>query len=160
LFHRHQVNLAVVVDGWGRTNRLNHTWELQKDFAKSITPALGDRNLFINGGSASYVQSAHSASDTSSGTFHSLEEFESHVDAVNVVTGRTSIDEGIKQARSLLTAAPPALAAFIIIIVYDGNPLPRYLRSVQQADAARGEGVEVFVVGIGGKYSKHVRVVL
>lgn len=139
------------MDGSRKTDASNSTWELEKDFAKSTVAAFEDKNLFVNGGSASYVQSSLNALDTNSGTFHSLEEFESHADAVDFVRERSSIHVGIEQARSLLSAAPPASAAFLIIIVNAANSLPLFTQSKEQANAARGEGVDVFVVAIGGE---------
>jgi len=97
------------------------------------------------------VQYSNSTLDTNSSTFYSLEEFESHVDADDTVGGRTSVGAGIEQARSLLTAAPPASTVFMIVIIHARDTMRLLPLLEEQADAARREGVEVFAVGIGGE---------
>lgn len=136
------------MDGSGSVEQVDGAWELEKEFAKNTAAAFAAKNLFTNGGSASYAQFSTFALTEDSGTFFSLEEFESFVDADEIIGGGTNIGAGIAQARSLLEDAPPASAAFMIVIT-DGEQsgtLPK-----EQADAARAEGIEVFAVGVGGE---------
>ena len=52
---------------------------LAKNFAKQTVAAFADKNLFVNGGEASYVQ--YSNNVVSSATFNSVEDFDEFVDA-------------------------------------------------------------------------------
>ena len=59
-----QVNIALVLDGSGSVGSDN--FDIEQEFAKNLTAAFAESNLFANGGSASYVQftSYVDASDT------------------------------------------------------------------------------------------------
>lgn len=66
----------MVLDGSGSIASAD--WLLEKDFAKNTVAAFANRNLFDNGGTASYVQ--FSSSVESFGTFPSQSEFDAFVD--------------------------------------------------------------------------------
>lgn len=86
-FFRPKVNVVVVVDGSGSI--LADDWILQQQFAKDTVEAFARRNIFANGGTASYVQFGDSTYDE--GTFDSAETFNAHVDAVNQSYYRSGI---------------------------------------------------------------------
>lgn len=66
-----------MLDGSGSISYAD--WDLEKAFAMDAAAAFASRNLFENGGTASYV---HFSTDlVSSGTFVSLDEFNAFVDA-------------------------------------------------------------------------------
>lgn len=71
-----QFNIAIVVDG--SSSIKPSQWEDEKEFAKNVTNAFTKRNLFENGGIASYVQ--FDGNLESSGSFTSLEDFNIYVD--------------------------------------------------------------------------------
>lgn len=137
-----KVNLALVLDG--STSILSAEWPQEKDFAKDAVVAFADRNLFDNGGSASYVQ--FSSVVQSYGTFTSLEDYEDFVDEDFQVVGGTNIAAGIQTGQELLIASP-STASFMIVITdgeynYGGDP-------TAYAEAARAEGTTIFAVGVG-----------
>ena len=130
-------------------------WTKEKEFAKSLVAAFADRNLFENGGTASYVQ-FHSVVQ-SFGSFTSLEEFNDFVDRDEKGIGGTNIDVGMAKANSLLAAN--ASTATYMFVITDGNGI------VGDAPAnALAAGTSIFVVGVGevekarGKRLKHKNV--
>lgn len=139
-----QVNVALVLDGSGSINSTN--WVLEKRFAKDVVAAFAERNLFENGGTASYVQFDWSLE--SSGTFYSLESFNSFVDGDVQGKFGTTISIGIAEGRRLLNANDSS-ASFMIVIT-DGNDTSSDPSAAPaEADTARADGITIFAVGIG-----------
>lgn len=138
-----QVNLALVLDGSGSI--YSDDWELEKDFAKDVVAAFSGKNLFLNGGTASYVQ--FDSSIVSSGTFSSLADFNAFVDADLQSQGSTDIAEGIFEGQRLLTLSNNGASGAVMIVITDGNS---YITEAEfEADAARAEGTVIFAVGVG-----------
>lgn len=142
-----QVNLAVVLDASGSIN--NDTgideWGLEKEFAKNTIAAFASRNLFENGGTASYVQFSDDANFPA--TFTSEAGFDAYIDATIQVEGDTNIVAGIAAGRELLNTSPSS-AAFMIVVT-DGDVTGGYDDPSAEAQAARDDGITVFVVGVG-----------
>ena len=106
--------------------------------------AFAARNLFDNGGMASYVQ--YSTFLIWSGTFDSAQGFKAFSDA-DVQSGQgTNTHIGINEGTALLTATD-ATASFMIVIT-DGQS-GSLSATTAAADAARAEGIVVFAVGVG-----------
>lgn len=137
-----QVNIALILDGSGSID--TNEWALETDFAEDVVAAFADRNLFENGGTATYVQFASAVGP--SGTFNSTEAFNDFIDAAGKLGGGTNIESGIARGRELLSDAPASSLSFMIVIT-DGNGG----RPEDEADAARAEGTRVFAVGVGEK---------
>lgn len=114
--HHHQVNVAVIIDGSGSVSSAEE--ELEKDFAKSAVASFASRNLFTNGGMASYASFATTASE--GGTFGSSAEFDEFVDTAPTASGGTNIEAGLIKGRELLNADFSATASFLIIITDGG----------------------------------------
>ena len=112
-----QVNLAIILDGSGSINSKEFT--LEQGFAEDTVAAFAARNLFENGGEASYVQ--YSSKLVSSGTFSSAQEF-MVFSAADVQSRRgTNTAVGINEGRKLLSlyphlALPPALALMSLVL--------------------------------------------
>eukprot|EP00903_Cladosiphon_okamuranus_P005863 g5800.t1 len=137
------VNVAVVIDSSSSVNSDEHF--LEKEFAKNAVASFSSRNLFDNGGMASFAQFGDAA--TNGGTFDNIADFDDHVDNVpRTVGGRAdaNIARGLAKGRELLHAYR-STASFLILVT-DGiagrNPKAA-------ADAARAEGITVYVVGVG-----------
>lgn len=79
-----------MVDGSGSIEP--DDWEKEQTFAKDAVAAFARRNVFENGGSASYVQFSSFPLDM--GTFYSEEMFDAHVDSLNQYGGGTDIVNG------------------------------------------------------------------
>ena len=136
------MNLAVVLDGSGSVGSANFL--VEKEFAKNITAAFAERNLFSNGGTASYVQFTDSVDVNDTGTFYSLEDFNDFVDGNEYNSGaRTDIDEGIIAARDLLNAAPSASAAYMIVLTDGISDIGT------AANDSRADGITLYAVGVG-----------
>jgi len=118
---------------------------IEKEFAKNVTASFAERNLFANGGTASYVQFSSNVDDSDTGTFYSLADFNDFVDANDYIGGGTDIDGGINAARELLNNASAASASFMFVVT-DGND------NVDDADDARADGITLIAVGVGEKY--------
>ena len=91
-------------------------FNLQKDFALSATATFAAKNLFANGGTASYVQ----ASDRiiSDGTFTSEVEFRDFVSADPFSGGSAlSLEAGIAKARARVHVSSSDAAFMIVIAV-------------------------------------------
>lgn len=69
-------------------------FDLAQQFAKDTVEAFARRNIFDNGGTASYVQFSGTTYDE--GTFDSPESFDAHVDAVEQTGLGTDIVEGTR----------------------------------------------------------------
>ena len=110
-----KVNVAVIIDASGSVSGANFL--LEKEFAKDAVASFASRNLFDNGGTASFAQFSTSA--TEGGTFASSEEYDAFVDADPRNSGGTVISTGLAKGRELL-GANPATASFLILIT-DGN---------------------------------------
>ena len=137
------MNIALVLDGSGSVG--NTDFLTEKEFAKNVTTSFAERNLFANGGSASYVQFSDLVNSSDTGTFASLDEFNDFVDDNPHVNGGTDIDAGIIAARQLLNAAPAASAAFMFVIT-DG------ISSIgSAANDSRADGITLFSIGVGEK---------
>ena len=137
-----KVNLALIVDGSGSIAEADFV--VEKNFAKQTVAAFAEKNLFVNGGEASYVQYSD---DVISATFNSVEDFNEFVDADPRAGLGTRTSEGIEEGTRLLLTNP-ASALFMIVLTDgvsadDDEPIPT-------ADAARAEGIVVFAVGVGG----------
>ena len=137
-----KVNLAVVVDGSRSVSAAD--FALEQDFAMDAVNAFADRNLFDNGGTASYVQ--YSTALVSSGMFDSALLFNDFVDADTQSRGGTTTSVGIDEGTRLL-GINPASASFMIVIT-DGQSSST-AATAAAADAARAEGITVFAVGVG-----------
>ena len=137
-----QVNLAVILDG---SSSINSTeFALEQGFAKDIVAAFAERNLFDNGGTASYVQ--FSGSLISSETFSTAQDFNDFADADAQAESGTVTSFGIKEGTRLL-GLNPASASFMIVIT-DGQS-NSMADTTAAANAARAEGIVVFAVGVG-----------
>ena len=137
-----QVNLAIILDGSGSID--DHEFELEQGFAVDIVTAFSGRNLFDNGGTASYVQ--YSSGLVSSGMFDTYNKFHDFSDA-DLQSGKGTITSvGIKEGTRLL-GINPSSASFMIVIT-DGRSNSVSITSAA-ADAARAEGITVFAVGVG-----------
>ncbi|CAM9524910.1 unnamed protein product [Pylaiella littoralis] len=137
------VNLALVVDGSGSISP--DDWELEKVFAKDVVAAFTERNLFENGGKASYVQ--FSSYVYSSGSFTSQEDFDEFVDADFQSSGGTDISEGVAEGQRLLSLNNTVASGAIMIVITDGAS---YIITAElEADAARAAGTNIFAVGVG-----------
>ena len=136
------MNLALVLDGSGSINA--DDFLLEQAFAIDAVNAFADRNLFDNGGTASYVQ--YAAVLVSSDTFDSAQSFNDFVNADNQMGGGTNTFVGINEGTRLL-GLNPATASFIIVIT-DGQSSST-ANTIAAADAARAEGIIVFAVGVG-----------
>lgn len=128
--------MAVIIDGSGSVSSAEE--ELEKEFAKSAVASFASRNLFTNGGMASYASFATVASE--GGTFGSSAEFDEFVDTAPTASGGTNIEAGLIKGRELLNADSSATASFLIIITdggwTDGNdPKVRLLQ--QQYNLSR-----------------------
>ena len=141
------MNLALVLDGSGSVNKAE--FKLEQGFAKDTVAAFADRNLFDNGGTASYVQYAKRLA--SSDTFGSASDFNDFVDADKQAEGGTTTSVGINEGTRLL-GINPASASFMIVIT-DGRS-SSISATRKAADAARAEGIIVVAVGVGG-WSSH-----
>ena len=108
--------MAVIIDSSGSVDDVEFV--LEKDFAKSAIASFASRNLFANGGTASYASFATFASE--GGTFTSAAEFDAFVDAAPRVIGSTNIEDGLSKGRELLNADSSATASFLILIT-DGE---------------------------------------
>lgn len=137
-----QVNLAIVLDGSGSINSTN--FALEQGFAEDAVAAFAARNLFDNGGTASYVQ--YSSVLASSGTFTSAQDFNAFAAADVQSLGGTTTSIGIDEGTALL-AVNPASASFMIVIT-DGQSSSITVTTAA-ADAARAAGIVVFAVGVG-----------
>ena len=104
-----KVNVAVVVDA--STSIGGSDWELEQQFAINTVGAFAERDIFVNGGTASYVQ--FSSSVSFSGTFTSNESFVNYVNTVGRVSGGTDIEDGkctrLKLPPVILLSGAPTL---------------------------------------------------
>lgn len=136
----------MVIDG---SASINSTDFLEaKEFAKNITAAFADRNLFINGSTASYVQFSSIVYPTDTGTFFSLDNFNAFIDGNIQRRGRTNIDAGIIAAHNLLNVAPPASTAFMIVLT-EGDDNNGGNNVLLTSNNARADGITLFAVGVG-----------
>ena len=97
-----QVNIAIVVDGSGSIE--DQDWIEEQKFAKDAVAAFARRNIFDNGGSASYVQFSSFPLDM--GTFYSEEDFDAHVDSLDQYKGGTDIVNGKRPNASAKPSSP------------------------------------------------------
>ena len=137
-----QVNLALVLDGSGSISASEFAEE--QDFAKDAVNAFANRNLFDNGGTASYVQ--YSSALVSSDSFGSAQLFNAFVDNDVQASAGTTTSVGIDEGTRLL-GVNPATASFMIVIT-DGQS-SSITATTAAADAARAENIVVFAVGVG-----------
>lgn len=145
-----QVNLALVLDGSSGID--DEEFALEQDFAEDTVTAFAARNLFANGGTASYVQFSDML--VSSGTFDSAEAFiefsdNDYQDAGGGRIASIGITEGT--VRLLATEA----AAWFMIVITDGIS-SNVAETTVAADAARAEGITVFAVGVGEIWRHHL----
>lgn len=108
--------MAVVIDGSGSIGAGDFLLAL--DFAKDTVAAFADKQLFENGGTASFVQFDRSVG--SGGPFSSLEDFNSFVDAQDQRGRGTNIPRGIAEGQRLLDAAPETKRSFMVVMT-DGT---------------------------------------
>ena len=137
-----QVNLAIILDG--SDSVVPTEFAMEQEFAKSTVAAFAARNLFENGGIASYVQ--YSDYLVSSATFTSAQDFIDFAAADGKDGGGTTTSIGIIQGRYLLGNKP---ASASIMIVITGGRSDSITATTAAADAARAEGILVFAVGVG-----------
>lgn len=110
--------MVVVVDGSGSIlgdsqEDEDNDWLASKNFAKDTVAAFADENLFVNGGTASFVQFAGSVNP--GGTFSSQADFDAFVDAEEQMGTSTAIPLGIDAGQELLDAAPEASTSFMVV---------------------------------------------
>jgi len=114
-----QISLAIVVDGSSGSSPAE--FDLQKSFAQSAVASFAERNLFENGGTASYVQAGDTVA--SDGTFASQEAFDAFVADDEFSEGSAfNANEGISKAQELLSASPSAAALMIVVTDEDCDP--------------------------------------
>ena len=82
-------------------------WIKEQNFAKDAVAAFARRNIFDNGGSASYVQFSSLPLDM--GTFYSEEDFDAHVDSLDQFKGGTDIVNGKRRNASAKCLPSPIL---------------------------------------------------
>lgn len=114
-----QVNVAVIIDGSSSVS--GDDFVLEQEFAKNAVASFASRNLFDNGGKASYAQFSSSASE--GGTFDNIADFNTFVDDDGQMGGGTDIIDGLAKGRELLNANP-ATASFLILITDGEAPDP------------------------------------
>lgn len=117
-------------------------FELEKNFAKNAVEAFASRNLFDNGGMASYVQ--YSTDVVSSETFNTAQAFNDFVDEDDQSRQNTYTGRGIDEGRLILGTNTASVSFMIVITDGDSRDDP-----VAAADQARDEGIVVFAVGVG-----------
>ena len=100
-----KVNVVLVVDS--SLSIVESDWILEQQFAKDTVAAFASRNIFDNGGTASYVQFSSSTSDE--GTFNSTESFDEHVDSVIQYEWYTNIAGGTHYLQFQIAARPKLL---------------------------------------------------
>eukprot|EP00903_Cladosiphon_okamuranus_P021518 g19782.t1 len=144
-FTTNSVNVAIVVDGSGSI--YPEDWEKEQTFAKQAVAAFARRNIFENGGSASYVQFTSLPLDM--GTFYSEEDFDAHVDDVVQFGGGTDIVNGIQGGAELMDASPASFN--IMILITDGQHSDGYGGDpAATAAEIRADGrTTIFVVAVG-----------
>lgn len=131
-----------MVDGSGSVSPAN--WEIEQRFTKKAAAVFAERNLFKNGGTATYVKVGWRAEHE--GTFTSLEDFEAHVDADTRTAEGTNIGDAMHSARLRLNANP-STANFMIVLT-DGNNTHGEYPGIQAA-LVEDEGTITFAVGVG-----------
>lgn len=110
--------MVVVVDGSSSIagdsqEEEDNDWLASKNFAKDTVAAFADENLFVNDGTASFVQFASRANP--GGTFSSQADFDAFVDAEEQKRSGTNIASGIVAGQALLDAAPEAPTSFMVV---------------------------------------------
>lgn len=119
--------MVVVVDGSGsiagdsQSEDEDNDWLASKNFAKDTVAAFADENLFVNGGTASFVQFSRSVNP--GGPFSSQADFDAFVDAEGQLGSSTRIPLGIVEGQELLDAAPEASMSFMVVTT-DGRSTP------------------------------------
>ncbi|CAN0405319.1 unnamed protein product, partial [Ectocarpus sp. 8 AP-2014] len=145
-----KVNVAVIIDASRSIFDIDGAFLLEKEFAKNVTASFAAKNLFTNGGTASYASFSDDASD--GGTFGSEAEFNEFVDNAPWEEGNTNIEAGLSKGRELLANGTSTRTSFLILITDgDGN---RGGNPQIEADAARDEGTIVYAVGVGPDVSE------
>lgn len=140
------MNLALVLTGSGGISTSDFL--LEQGFAMDAVSAFADRNLFDNGGAASYVQ--YSSRVAASDTFDTAQDFNDFVAADRKAGRGTVTSAGIDEGTRLL-AVNPASASFMVVITDSRSN--SILATKQAADDARAAGIIVFAVGVGGSVS-------
>ncbi len=108
-----------MVDGSNGT--LPAEFDLQKSFAQGAAALFAEKNLFENGGTASYVQAGDAV--VSDGTFTSQEAFDTFVADDEFSQGSTfNANEGISKAQELLSASPSVASFMIVVTDEDCDP--------------------------------------
>eukprot|EP00903_Cladosiphon_okamuranus_P014706 g13628.t1 len=148
------VNIVIAVDGSKSIDP--DDWILEQQFAKDTVGAFAKRNIFENGGTASYVQFGDSTYDE--GTFDSVETFNSHVDAVNQSYyqpgGRlgTRIGASLSVCAALMNANDSSFG--FVILVTDGESFPASDDPISTAERIRADNTtNIFAVGVGSSIS-------
>ncbi|CAN0540647.1 unnamed protein product, partial [Ectocarpus sp. 12 AP-2014] len=113
-----QINVAVIIDASGSIFEIEGAFPLEKEFAKNVTASFAARNLFTNGGTASYATFSDDASD--GGTFGSEAEFNEFVDNASWEEGDTNIEAGLSKGRELLANGTSTRTSFLILVT-DGD---------------------------------------
>ncbi|CAB1109109.1 unnamed protein product [Ectocarpus sp. CCAP 1310/34] len=139
------VNVVIVVDGSGSI--VSSDWILEQQFAKDTVAAFARRNIFDNGGTASYVQFSTSTYDE--GTFTSTESFDEHVDSVIQWGGDTDIADGIIAGRALLNENPASFS--FMVLITDGESYTDPSTAAQETRA--DNTTTIFAVGVGSQIS-------
>ncbi|CAN0192595.1 unnamed protein product [Ectocarpus sp. 6 AP-2014] len=140
-----KVNVAVIIDTSGSIFDIDGAFLLEKEFAKNVAASFAAKNLFTNGGTASYASFSDAASD--GGTFGSEAEFNEFVDNAPWEKGYTNIEAGLSKGRELLANGTSTQTSFLVLIT-DGD-WTRGGDPQIEADAARDEGTIVYAVGVG-----------
>lgn len=108
--------MAIVADSSGTVK--GNDYDDSKQFAKDTVAAFADRNLFKNGGTASFAQFSHYVDPGE--TFSSQQDFDDHIDSKSRLSGSSAIALGIAEGRRMLANAPGAIASFMVVIT-DGK---------------------------------------
>eukprot|EP00752_Nemacystus_decipiens_P006426 g5789.t1 len=141
------VNVVLVVDGSPSVEP--EEFVLAQEFAKDTVEAFGRRNIFENGGTASYVQ--FSGSTSYEGTFDSPESFNAHVDTVIQTGSGTDIAEGLLVGVELLKANASSFG--FVVLVTDGEANSGG-DPVETAELIRADNTTtIFAVGVGADIS-------
>ncbi|CAM9329857.1 unnamed protein product [Ectocarpus sp. 8 AP-2014] len=139
------VNVVVVVDASLSIDE--DEWELELKFAIDTVEAFAKRGIFENGGTASYVQFARSA--TNEGTFNSTESFNAHVPTDYQGSYGTDIVDGIVAGTALLRSTPASFG--FMVLITDGEDIYSTPEEVAQAaeQTRADDTIIIFAVGVG-----------
>eukprot|EP00903_Cladosiphon_okamuranus_P012576 g11773.t1 len=142
------VNVVLVVDGSPSVEP--DEFLLAQQFAEDTVEAFGRRNIFANGGTASYVQ--FSGYPTYEGTFDSPESFNAHIDTVIQTGFGTDIVDGLVAGYELLNANASSFSFMVLVTDGEHNG---FGDPVATAEGIRADNTTtIFAVGVGSEISQ------